>query len=337
MGKMQFMGLEREDIYEMIYALLTAKGREDALFGSQKEAARRAFGSSLVGTAFPELWFEVPLWGKPWFDLHVLTARESLKADEVAGSSLPEEVKPLFRWFAGAEAVRKLALSWDVGKDDNPSPAVQLLVKNMPPSETFLTLAGGTSAAGAYRAFRQRAPQGWFTCYTGVFPGRKANFVRTENIPVEPLQEAYRAEPDLLGEHLCGVGVPAEVAVEVAARCRELIVPPFVPEFQFDVRPDGTVGETFAVSVYFCLPPGTAESPPLRLDNGGGEMMRRVQAWGLADDRWQRLVEMAHLRRLPGWLPNSVIFCYPAFLKLRWQKGVFLDAKAYIEAGVKFC
>ena len=68
--------MDRMMLYDLIYALAARDGREAALFGSCAPLAREALAHSLAGTGFPELWFELPLAGDPWFDLHALAARE---------------------------------------------------------------------------------------------------------------------------------------------------------------------------------------------------------------------------------------------------------------------
>ncbi len=324
-----------EDIYDMIYTFLAAKGREALFFGTRQEAARRAFTRSYAGTEFPTLWFELPLLGKPWFDLHVLTDTEKLAPEEVDEARLPQGVAPIFRRFAKKEGARQLALSWDVGAEDDPTPAVQIMVRESSVNEEFLECVGGPEAAGAYRAFRRRVPEEMFTCYTGVFPGRNWDkaLIRIENIPGDDLSLAFENDPKLLERHLKDIGVPPEVAAEVAARFHEFVPPPCVPEFQFDVNADGTVGETFSISIRFGLTDDDPRFPLLTVDSAAGDMMRKAEAWGVADDRWQRLPETNFARRILGAPEGSLLFCYPAYLKLKWKDGALFDAKSYLAAG----
>ena len=71
--------LDRTILYNILYALAARNGRDKVLFGGCHPLSQEAFERSLACDAFPEIWFELPLAGEPWFDLHALTARADLK------------------------------------------------------------------------------------------------------------------------------------------------------------------------------------------------------------------------------------------------------------------
>lgn len=322
--------------FDMIYALAACGGREAALFGSCIERAREAFAHSLVNEEFPELWFELPLMGEPWFDLHALASEETLSpethfVDERTGG-YPE----VFRWFASqGESVRQLALSWDVGKGDVVRPAIQLLVntRNQQVTCDFLTVAGRPDAAPAYRAFLASIPEGWYACYAGVFPDRPEHNLRIECIPNISLQRAYAESPALLEAHLRQVGLN-ELGDTLVARCRDMAQTPFRLEFQFDVDPEGRADETFSASVRFAQPSSEDSGNAFELQGPAGDLMSQVEAWGLADSRWRLLADTMFAKRVTRGDESNLLYCYPAFCKLRWRAGVPLDAKAYLIAGI---
>ena len=70
-------------------------------------------------------------------------------------------------------------------------------------------------------------------------------------------------------------------------------------------------------------------------DGPAGEFMREVEAWGLADGRWRKLAETTFAKCVSRGDESRTLFCYPAFIKLRWRAGEPVDAKAYIIAGVQ--
>ena len=329
--------MDRVMLYQIIYALAACNGREKALFGSCAPRAREAFVQSLVGTGFPELWFELPFLGEPWFDLHVLAAREDLGVgiayDEAPCGGVPE----VFRWFGsqGMDA-RQLALSWDTSFPELVQPAVQLLRRTRDTQLTcdFLAAAGRSDAESAYRAFEARLPEGWFACYTGVFPQRREPFLRVECIPPRDQQRAYAADPALLADHLRQVGL-ADLGDTLVERCQVLADTPFQLEFQFDVTPEGTAGSTFSASVRFAAPSDEGEGTPFDADGAGGTLMKQVEAWGLADDRWRQMAETGFSKRVKMRDNSCLLWCFPAFLKLRWRAGEPVDAKAYLIAGAQ--
>ena len=329
--------MDRMRVYDIIYALAACGGREDALFGRCFPASRVAFARSLPGDAYPELWFELPLAGEPWFDVHALAARESLDAQEVFTADVCGGVPEVFEWFAaqGPDA-RQLALSWDVGSGAIESPAVQLLkrTRNIQMTCNFLEVAGRPDAIRAYRAFEEALPQGWFACYAGVFPARTVPFLRVECIPDLDLQRSYANDPGLLAEHLRKVGL-IDCGDMLLQRCRELAETPFRLEFQFDVTPEGVAGPTFSASLRFSKPSDSGMSASFDADGAAGDLMLRVQEWGLADDRWRLLENTVFSKRLKAGGKECLIWCYPAFLKLRWRGGEPIDAKAYLIAGAE--
>ena len=323
-------------LYSIIYALAARDGRESALFGDCAPLANRAFDRSLAGNAFPELWFELPLAGDPWFDLHVLTDRDTLDGCALFPGETPFHAK-LFEWFARqSRDVRQFALSYDLKSGDADQPAAQLLVRTEDPETTcsFLKAAERPDAADAYRAFRSRIPQGWFACYTGMFPHRPDVDLHVECIPQPDLQHAYARDAHLIETHLRQAGL-AELGTALVPRCHELAKTPFKIEFQFEVSADGTTGPTFGASLRFACPPGEGDWEPFRAQGDGGALMQMVESWGLADDRWRLFEDATFAKRGAGGGQAMKIFNFPAFLKLRWRDGEPLDAKAYFMAGAQ--
>ena len=324
-------------LYDMVYALTARNGREEALFGISAPAAREAFLHSLTGTEFPELWFEVPLAGDPWFDLHALTSCVSLTPGMTFPESLAKDAQAAFAWFAKQQrTTRQLALSWDTGKGFAERPAVQLLVKtdNAEVTCDFLEAAGRPDAKEAYRTFVSSLPDDWFACYTGVFPARPDHNLRVECIPEHHLQNAYANDPALLEQHLKQVGL-TELGDTLLARCQLMAQTPFQLEFQFDVEPDGRAGATFGASLRFARPPSEGDWEGFAADGNAGTLMQQVESWGLADERWRLLEDTIFATRASRGDESCVLYCYPAFVKLRWRAGEPVDAKAYLIAGAQ--
>ena len=160
-------------------------------------------------------------------------------------------------------------------------------------------VAGRQDAAQAYRAFEERLPKEWFACYSGVFPQRTVPFLRVECIPNGKLQKLYANDQSLLAEHLAQVGL-AELGEMLLARCQILAASPFKLEFQFDVTPEGAAGSTFSASVRFeALVKGLTQGT-FNPQGEAGELMRQLEEWGLADDRWRQLTGTTFSKRLKG-------------------------------------
>ena len=328
--------IDRAMVYEILYALAACNGRADELFGDEAPLATRAVSHSLAGKAFPEVWFELPLTGEPWFDLHLLTSRATLdpsmtfRAEDCGGH--PE----LFAWFARQRDVRQLALSYDLSAGRADDPAVQLLVNSGDPEPScgFLEAAGRPEMVPAYRLFRERMPEEWYACYTGVFPGRGRAAMHVECIVERERQKAYAQDPALIEADLRQAGFDA-LGETIVERCHLLACTPFPLEFQIEVMPDGTTGDVLGASVRFDCPPGRDDWPSFEEEGAGGALMRQLEDWGLADGRWHRFSEMTFAKRVSFRGESVRAFIFPAFVKLRWRAGEPLDAKAYFMAGLQ--
>ncbi len=273
--------MDRTFVFEILRALLAADGRQESLFGERTPAVGEAFARSLVGASFPELWFELPLAGEPWLDLHALVSHADARAAADAAGTRGPARGPAFAnlsdaydhalaWFASQDArdVRQLALSFDTSAGDVESPAVQLLVSRPDPAVAagFLEAAGQGGLAEAHRAFTGRMPAGWFACYEGCFPrgwfacyegcfprrhaAEKSAWVRVECIVGDAAQSAYAAGEVALRDDLARLGM-AGLPDDAYATVSRLARSPFPLELQFDVGEGGRPLPRLSASVRF--------------------------------------------------------------------------------------
>ena len=240
-------------------------------------------------------------------------------------------------WFANSEDTRQLALSFDTGRGVVDKPAIQLLMerRNVDTACDFLAAAGRADLTDAYRSFMHAMPSAWYACYLGVFPARtskdcevRANWLRVECIVGHELQHAYAQDAELLRAHLEQVGL-LELGDTLIPRVQELARSSFPLEFQFDVDADGGAMPTFSASVRFSAKDWQSASQRAAID----QQWQRAQDWGLADDRWRQLASTVYANRVAFAGKSARLYCYPAFIKLRWRDGEPLGAKAYLVAG----
>lgn len=152
--------------------------------------------------------------------------------------------------------------------------------------------------------------------------------VRVECIVGHELQHAYAQDAELLRAHLEQVGL-LELGDTLIPRVQELARSSFPLEFQFDVDADGGAMPTFSASLRFSVKDWQSASQRAAID----QQWQRAQDWGLADDRWRQLASSVYANRVAFAGKSARLYCYPAFIKLRWRDGEPLDAKAYLVAG----
>ena len=80
-------------------------------------------------------------------------------------------------------------------------------------------------------------------------------------------------------------------------RCAEFMKHAPSADFQFDIMPDGSLGDTFGLSLSFneARPRHAREC----MESGyGAEIMNLLQGWGLADERWKLIAGAAFARHI---------------------------------------
>ncbi len=330
--------MDYETLYNIIYALAARDGREAALFGDCAPYAREAFSRSLVGDAFPELWFEIPLTGNPWFDFHALVSRKDVAEGQSTYAEYCGPYADALAWLVAQKpyTVRQLALSFDTHVHDLEHPAVQLLLGafDMSVPLAFLEVVGRLDAKDSYRTFVESIPQEWYACYVGTFPGREASsasrWVRVECVVGDVLQHAYANDAAKLREHLARVGL-GSLCESAIADIRRLAQTPFPLEFQFNVGPNGKALPVLSASVR--LQPVDWKEVSRR--NAIDSLVGWLQSRNLADDRCALLPQTVFAKRVTRGDFSTTIYCLPAFVKLRWREGMPPDAKAYLLAGIQ--
>ena len=201
-------------LYQILYSLVARDGREKRLFGDCGSRAQEAFARSLAGPELPEIWFELPLAGDPWMDVHVLTSWDSVEGTDASLSGQTGIYAEALDWFKGQapHTVKQLALSYDISSGSIDEPAVQLLRVDLGDNTPvgFLEAVGRKDLVEGYHSFSKRLPSKWYDCYVGVFPGRdKADempWARVECI-VTNVQDDYAEDAEVLRSDLEQVGL----------------------------------------------------------------------------------------------------------------------------------
>ena len=140
-------------------------------------------------------------------------------------------------------------------------------------------------------------------------------------------------DPAHLGDRFRQIGFSA-FDVPMLERCSEFMrLAPSV-DFQFDIMPDGSLGDTFGLSLSF------NETKPrearMCMESGyGAKLMQTLQGWGLADDRWKLIAGAAFARHVgyerddatEGRFALCILFNYA---KVKFKDGDLQPAKFYL-------
>lgn len=184
---------------------------------------------------------------------------------------------------------------------------------------------------GAFAA----APPRWRPYYAGCMAGRVGEPVRIGFFLPGESRAYYAAHPLRLAEEIEQYG-GHKLLSEEKDKLSYLIQNSGVWDLQFDLCPDGTFADALGVTLNMGV--GGADprnSEEFMMKGKAGQVMRSLEAWGLADSRWQemgracygvmRIVRENGQRRILG---DTV--------RLNTVKVRFSEGRAYLAKGYLF-
>ncbi len=314
--------------FDMMYRRLTADGRGEALFGGRGERLRSAYEQTLIGDECPVVYLEIPLSGKPYCDMTALLS--SIPADAAFAPGRGYGLERVFRWWRSRpEPVGCCGVEVDV-KGDGPLRAAAILQHDGKRDQIgpFLHALGAGDRLADYFAFCERLPGDWSDVYVGVFTGRPGAPMRVAAL----LAGTAKVAP--LAEQLRRVGFTA-FDETMARQCASFFAPEGATELQFDLLPDGRVGDALGVIRFFTDLDVTRHASYMRTDRGAA-FMAALEADGLIDGRWRLLPDccFARGRRIPDEDGGALLFSFMTKIhsvKLKYAAGVLQGVKCYLE------
>lgn len=327
------------ELFSAIYATLAADGREMALFGNARQAACRFFDRSLVRGAFPVVYFEFPLRDEPYLDM--LAIYERIPAEPRFGPGDGYGYQPAFDWFGGLDAAQRAAIGIELDLSQGVTEQGGIYFQQrgrLTLLREFLATVGQEQRGEAYLRMQQRMPRGWKPAYVGLFPAREGTPMRLGGYLSEPMHERCSVDPTFLAARFDEMGFAA-YDQRMLEWCSELmgLVPAI--DFQFDIGVDGSLLDTFGLSLSFgrCSQREVSEC----FSRGyGAQVMGRLQRWGLADGRWEHIPRMLFARGIAYERPDGSEGRLALFVRLNYAKVKFVGgqaqaAKFYLAASVK--
>ena len=286
------------EAFDALYTIAAGDGRGDALFGSSIELARPAYLRTLIGSGYPTAYIEFPLLGQPCFDL--LSVHGPVEPGSQFAPDAGFGYQGMFDWYADARQSNDsiscgIELDTSTGETERAGVYLQQRAHHELVAP-FLESIGESGRAQSYLDALSRMPEGWPPAYIGLFPGRPNTPMRIGGY-MNANELAHCADdPAYLGNRFRHIGFSAfdEPMLE---RCAEFMrLAPSV-DFQFDIMPDGSLGDTFGLSLSFneTVPREAQEC----METGyGAQLMHTLQNWNLADDRWKLIAGAAFARHV---------------------------------------
>ena len=328
-----------QDAFEVLCLQAGSDGRSEALFGDSVQRARKLAAPFMLGKDFPSLYFEFPLLGEPFMDVTVLYS-EVESGSRVDSPAAPPCMPALFDWYAPVrDTFDDVAFGFelDTSKPQLPQAAVHFQPRgHLELVQPFCDAAGEPERAPLYLDTHARMPEGWKPSFFGLFQGRPQSPLRVCGYVSSQQQQQLAKSPDTLAGVFEAAGFEAydgallDAASTLAARV------PGALDYQIDVMPDGSLGDTFAIDLQFDVE--QPEEVCATFANGAGaQVMQLMEEWGIADGRWRLIPDAAFARALPIERENGTpgLFSFtlmPGWMKVRWRNGVMQPSKFYFLA-----
>ena len=323
----------RPELFDTLYDMAAAGGREAALFGDSIRLIRPAFEKMLIGSEFPTVFLEFPLSGKPYLDFTIAYSRvePGSRFEEGAGYGY----QPMFDWYAAAPRTpgRLLGMTMDTGSGD-PTHAGAYFheYKGSALQEAFLASLAEDRRIESLRELRLRMPEGLSVDYLGLFPARPGSFLRIGGYISKALQSAAAQDPAILGNCLSRIGF-RDAGKAMLEHCAQFLSLTPDADYQLDLYPDGTLGNTFSLFADF----HTVRFRQMEecMNSGfGHEILLRLQKDGAADDRFRQIAGGGFNKIFPFFdEEDKISFVHFAnFLlniKLKFKAGILQPAKCY--------
>lgn len=278
--------------------IASENGRREALFGDNIDLVPSIYERTLIGGGYPSVYLEFPLLGEPCLDM--LSVHGYVEPGSRFASEAGFGHQAMFDWFSGIcepDSSVSCGLELDLSAGETETAGVYLQQRERTELVApFLESIGEAGRAQAYLDVLARMPKGWPPAYVGLFPGRPGTPMRIGGyMSVDELARCAE-QPDYLGARFQQIGFTAFDA-PMLERCSQFMSLVPTIDFQFDIMPDGRLGDTFGLSLSFneTMPREAREC----MESGyGAALMETLQAWGLADDRWRLIAGAAFARHI---------------------------------------
>ena len=333
--------LSHENAYQVLLLQLGDEGRDKVLLGDSAARARVAALPFLVGEEFPNVYLEFPLIGDPFLDVTMLYS--NLAPGTRVESEAAADTEALFDWFATIDAKEKnmsFGFELDTHEPELPRAAIHFQPRaHREFVEPFFRAVGEPERAHLYLDLAARMPAGWDLSFFGMFRGRKDSPLRVCGYLSGDSQDSCAADPKKLQEVFDEIGFTAYDDTMLAQASALMAVRKNNCDFQFDVYPDGSLGDIFAIDAQFQIeqPQAVRDS----FDNGvASRLFGLLEKWGAADSRWRLAAGSAFARALPieledGSAARFSFALMPQWTKARWHNKVLQPSKLYCLANAK--
>ena len=321
--------------FEVLCLQASDEGREEVLFGDCVSRVRAVIPPFIVGTRFPSVYFEFPLLGDPFMDVTVLYGE--LEPGTRIDSPVAQGSAEMLDWFSAVvEEHPDVSCGFELDTKDPEVPTAAIHFqprKHVGLVEPFCAVVGEPERAKLYLDQAKRMPEGWALAFFGMFRGRPGSPLRVCGYLDDSVKERAAEDPRYLAGVFDEIGFAAYDDQMLAQVSELMAAAPGSLDYQFDVYPDGSLGDTLGIDAQFEIeqPEAVWES----FENGAAsKLMQLFEQWGTVDSRWRLGVRATFARAIPvegedGSLQRYSFTLMPQWIKARWKNGTLQPSKLY--------
>ena len=322
------------DMFDLLYMLAAADGRGEALLRGRREQLRSLYERTLIGSARPALYLEFPLLGEPSFDF--LSVIEKVEPGDTFDHGAGYGYQKAFDWFSTVCEDKNVSMGFELDLSTGERERAGIYLQQRHRSELvepFLESVDEAWRYPAYSAVQETMPEGWLPAYVALFPGRKGSPTRIGGYMAPAEQRRCAEDPAHIGECLRRIGFDS-FDEQMLAQCAQLMGMAPSIDVQFDIMEDGTLGDTFGLSLSFNELSKRAARE--QMERGVGQrIMSTLQQWGLADDRWRLLSDVTFAKQYPyvredGSTGSLGLCTLLNYAKVKFKNAQMQPAKFYL-------
>lgn len=311
------------------------EGRGPVLFGDSFERTREAVLPFVEGVPFPSLYLEFPLAGDPFLDVTVLYGEmppgTRFRSEAAAGT------EKMLDWYVRARTEKQgICCGFELDSKNHYPGSAAVHFQSYGDYEIagqFCEALGEPEAGKLYQDLAARMPEGWPLSFFGLFRGRPGSPLRVCGYMGMEEKQHCSEDPGRLETVFREIGFSSFDDAMIRQISAALSAAPGTVDFQFDVYPDGRLGNVFAIDIAFEVT--KSEELVLSFDKGSAAAaMKLLESWGAADSRWKLAAGASFTRSLPvedenGELKPFALVLTPNWAKVRWRDGILQKSKLY--------
>lgn len=309
-------------------------GRDAELFGECGSLLRSAAENAMIENSLPCFYLEFPLSGNPCTDLVVLY--EEVASDSRFAHGNGFGYQEMLDWYSTLPVDRGYAMGFEVDTGTGQTDKAGIYFQPRSSTELikpFLKTVGEESRASSYLAVSEHLPSHMPSAYIGLFPGREESPMRIGGYTSPDTSIMLAESPGVLRDAFEAIGFTAWDD-EMLAICRDLYSVAEDTDYQFDIYPDGSLGDTFGLDMSLRhIHPNEAVR---WIEQGNGkEIFIKLKNYGLIDDRYKKIPGASFAKGIPvtkedGHAALLGLSCRFSYVKVKFKAGKPMPAKLYL-------